>query len=272
MPLLRMQDVIDQFDHVDDPDVLEKAKTNRALAHALEICRPENWHGSGLTPEHILPVAVDDGIPVAWVPPVAVLRALVAAPSTRRHEVLLAHEEVVVGACRDLVLECEDDWIRDEAHLVARAIDAFADGHHEAALALAVAVGEPLAVWASEPRVHVFEDQASMDRWEKQRKKKYTLAHRELAAVAPGAKLSRHEVLRHALIGPIKHFFTDFTPGDPLPEKLSRHVAVHAPNVEHFSRANALVGVMLVTSILRDEQAWCEEVRATDSLADEGWT
>lgn len=34
MPILRFKDVIDQFDHVDDPDVLEKAKTNAALRHA----------------------------------------------------------------------------------------------------------------------------------------------------------------------------------------------------------------------------------------------
>jgi len=45
MPFLRFQDVIDQFDHVDDPDAIEKAKTNRALSYALEMSRPENWRG-----------------------------------------------------------------------------------------------------------------------------------------------------------------------------------------------------------------------------------
>src|SRR5215217_2916197 len=53
MPFLSFQDVIDQFDHVDDPDVLEKAKVNLALARALEMSMQENWPGTGLTPEQI---------------------------------------------------------------------------------------------------------------------------------------------------------------------------------------------------------------------------
>lgn len=269
MPFPSFQDIIEQFEHVDDPDVLEKAKTNSALRHALEISRPENWRGSGLSPDQILPIAVEDGIPVAWVPPTDVLRALVEAPAEKRLEVLLAHEASVVGACRQRVVESDDDWLQDENYLVSRALDAFEAEHHEAALALAVTVGEPLAIWASSPRVHAFEDQAAMDRWEKTKSKKYKLAERELAAVAPGARLTRHEVLRHALIGPVKTFFTEFRPGDPILQKLSRHVVVHAPTPEHFSRSNALVGLMLVASILRDEQAWCEEVRMNDSVADE---
>jgi hypothetical protein len=98
-------------------------------------------------------------------------------------------------------------------------------------------------------------------------RQKYRLAQLEFAAVAPGAALHGYEVLRHALIGPIPKFFTPFhgTQGEPIPDTVSRHATVHKPTVKHFSRVNALTAIMLSTSILREQQAWCEEVRASDA-------
>lgn len=46
MPFLRFREVMDQLEHVDDPQVLEKAKTSPALRRALELSRPMNWRGS----------------------------------------------------------------------------------------------------------------------------------------------------------------------------------------------------------------------------------
>lgn len=267
MTFLQMKDIIEQFDHVDDPDVLSKARTNRALEAALEMCRPENWRGSGLTPDQILPVAIEGGIPVAWVPPVDVLKALVAAPNERRLPTLMSREGEVVAQCRERVTESSDAWIIDEATLVGRALDAFEGGYHEAAMALAVAVGEPLAIWASEPRVHVFTSKEEMEAWDdKRRKQKYQLAKLELATISSSAPIERHDVLRSALIGPIPKFFEPFygREGESIPETVSRHATVHQPTVSHFNRANALLAIMLATSILRDQQAWCVEVRITD--------
>jgi hypothetical protein len=44
----------------------------------------------------------------------------------------------------------------------------------------------------------------------------------------------------------------------------SRHVVAHQATVQHFSVENALLAVMLVASLLRDKQAWSEEVRAME--------
>jgi len=52
-----IKDVIDQFDHVDDPDVLERAKTNTALHHALMMSRPEELARQRFDARAILPVA-----------------------------------------------------------------------------------------------------------------------------------------------------------------------------------------------------------------------
>jgi hypothetical protein len=269
MPFIRLEDIINEFDHVDDPDVLDKAKTNRALAHALEMSRPENWRGSGLTPEQILPLALDDAIPVAWVPPTDILQKLVRSPRDQRLGVLMSHQDSIFDQCRSLVTECVDPWIEDEQVLVDHVLDAYADRHYEAAMALAVAVGEPLALWASQPRVLAFDSEAEVAAWEKtkaDRRNKYKLAELELAAVAPQTKLRRLDVLRSALIGPIPKFLTPFhgKPDEPIPETVSRHATVHKPTVKHFSVENSLLALMLVTSILRAQQEWCEEVRMSD--------
>ena len=77
--------MIEQFGHVDDPDAYERAQTLPALADAMDWLRPRNWHATGLTPDDILPVAVDCGIPVVWVPPTEVLIEVTAGSSKRSH-------------------------------------------------------------------------------------------------------------------------------------------------------------------------------------------
>jgi hypothetical protein len=133
-------------------------------------------------------------------------------------------------------------------------------------MALAVSVGEPLAIWASTPRVQSFDSKAERDAWKQRRAAvgKYKWAELELGAV--GADLSRHELLRKVLIAPIARFFTPWRPseGKPVPEALSRHVVAHQATPEHFSRENALLALMFVVSLLRDMQAWCEEVQGID--------
>ena len=269
MPLLTMKEILAEFDHVDDPDVVTRSKTSPALRAALEMSRPENWHGTGLSPDRVLPIATEDGIPVVWLPRADVLKTLVASPSGQRHGVLEAHGVQVIADCRARLGECHDPWIADSAHLLGKAIDAFDSGHHEAAMALAVSVGEPLALWASVPRVQIFDSEDDRDRWEKNRQqKKYKLASMELAATSTEAQKRRYEICRHALIAPVSTFFAEFRPGDPEPELLSRHVVAHAPTKAHFSRRNAIIALMLAVSILREQEEWCQEVRATDAMDD----
>ena len=268
---IRLQEIRKQFDHVDDADVLEKAKSNPALSVALRWIRPDYWYGCGLRPEQIMPVAADNGIPVVWVPPTSVLRALVAAEPADRMSVLMANEAEVVDHCRLILEECSDPWVSGERTLIGRSLDAYLAGFHEAAMALAVAVGEPLAQWASVPRVQRFESEEDEQAWEKNReKKKYVLAKEELAAAGPDLSESV-KVQRYALIAPIPKFYTPFRgrPGEKIPDTLSRHATVHQPTIEHLSRENALLAVMLCVSLLRQQQDWSEEVRDYDSYRGE---
>ncbi|TXS66101.1 hypothetical protein EAO69_30220 [Streptomyces sp. me109] len=49
--------------------------------------------------------------------------------------------------------------------------------------------------------------------------------------------------------------------GDPIPEQLSRQTLVHNISLGHLSAGHAMVGIMLVVSLLRELQERCEEIR-----------
>ncbi len=263
-------DIMDEFDHVDDSDVLERMKTNPALYDALLMTRPKNWWGTGLNPEKLFEIARDDGIPVMWVSPSIVLLELADAPDhNARMAVLLLRKQEILDGCKAILDDCDDPWIADACALTGAAIAAYEAGHHEAAIALAVSVSEPLAIWASVPRVQSFRSEAAHEQWEKYRQRegrsKYTWATLELSDTRANLSLP-HDWQYKALIAPIPLFFTPWFPesGIEPPNSLSRHVVAHQSTRQHFSPENALLSLMLATSLLYAEQQWSEEVRSMD--------
>jgi hypothetical protein len=185
--IIRSDEVIAEFDHVDDPDVLERIKSSPALRIALEMTRPQNWWGASLDPNALFAIAKNDGIPVAWVPPATVLVALVAEPDrATRMTVLRAHEQEIIDQCRALVGECRDPEVADKRELVRAAMAAYEDGHREAAMALAVSVGEPLAIWASIPRVQSFESAAELDAWSSAPRRQASISGQSLSSAQSG--------------------------------------------------------------------------------------
>lgn len=69
-------------------------------------------------------------------------------------------EELVLEDCRRVIAKCTDPSLLNIAPLAHAVLCAFASSHREAAMALAVSIGEPLAKWASEPRVEMFRSEA----------------------------------------------------------------------------------------------------------------
>jgi hypothetical protein len=269
-----IKDIEDQLPYVDDHDVLRKAKSNPDLQLALEMSRPPNWWGTGLKPEQLLPIA-GEGIPVAWVPSPVILKELVAAQPGKRIDLLMSRAEEIVSQCRLLLDECHVTSFtsfNDRKLLLLRALDTFEAAYHEAAMALAVVVAEGPAVWASRLYVGVLASVGVssstpgeyMQKIEKRirdmtKNQRYRLAETEL-----NSPILWHgfDVPRRALLAPVPRFFHSFQvdKGDPVPDALSRHAVVHEPTVEHFSRENALLAIMLGTSLLRAYEAHCDDI------------
>ncbi len=259
-------EIMAEFDHVDDPDVLERMETRSALRAALNMIRPENWWGTGLNPKVLFAIARDDGIPVVWVPQSAILLELATASDRNaRMSILHTQKREIIDHCKRIIRLCGDPWITNEYALTGKAFAAYEDGHVEAAMALAVSVSEPLAIWASTPRVQFFKSEAEQEAWKKRRgNRKYEWATLELSAAE--ADLSQDKWFYKSLIAPIERFFTKWFPdsGYNPPDSLSRHVVAHQPTQEHFSSENALLSLMLTTSLLYAVQEWSEQVRWMD--------
>jgi hypothetical protein len=228
---------------------------------------PQNWWGTEIPSERLIKIAEEDGIPVAWVPsPDLLIKLHSASNREERLTVLCNKQEKVLNHCKTLLTECTDQWISGERYLVDCSLSALLDGHHEAALALAVSIGEPMAVWASEPRVKAFNSEEDAEAWNKLRKKlgKYRWAKHEIENEPLESR--RVDLIHRALIAPIPSFFRPFRleNGDEIPKQLSRHAVVHTAKKEQFSLENAILGLMLVSSILYQMQLWCNEVRSME--------
>ena len=270
MNFLTMGEIQAAFPRVDYPDALEQARVDRALSVALEICRPRNWWGTGAS-QSLLRSARVEGLPLAWVPRSQTIVELnVAADPQARLGVLQSKQKQILQDCDDTLNVCTDEWLVDEATLARRSLTAIREGHHEAGMALAVALAEPLAAWAATPRATAFWSKQDHADWEKERlRSKYAWAEIEIDRAGHGA-VAPWDFRYQVLIAPIPRFFTTWWPdeGSLPPERLSRHVVAHHPTPDHFSVTNALLAIMLVTSILREQQDWSEEVRHDDAGQD----
>jgi hypothetical protein len=196
-----------------------------------------------------------------------VLHDLAAAPDRDARMLILLHrKQEIIDNCKEITRHCNDPWIADNCWLIGKAIAAYEAGHYEAAMALAVNISDGLAIWASTPRTLLFKSEAAEEIWKKSRgNSKYKWAAFELSE--PIANLSYdHGWYYKALIAPIPLFFKNWFPasGDDPPKSLSRHVVAHQPTRQHFSPENALLSLMLVTSLLYAMQEWSEVVRLTD--------
>lgn len=267
--VIRLSEIQGQMKYVDDPDVLEMMKDNPELEMALELTRPRNWWGTGLTPSPLLRIAREDGIAVAWLPNAELLKEIAhAKDSAERNLVLANKKDEILKDCQQALAECSSPQIRDGVDLANHAINAFSDGHVEAAMALAVSVAEPAAIWASRPRVATYTSRAESEKWRKiyiNEKGRYGWARREYGRAA--RDLTDYEVARQAVIAPVAKFFTPWyaRKRKPLPESLSRHVVAHSASASHYSPANSVKSLMLACSLLRDQQDWAEEMQIMDN-------
>lgn len=221
--------------------------------------------------QQLLAAARSEGIPLAWVPrPDTISELNAAGGRDERLRSLRTHREETIDDCLALLGECKEAASAESVELARLAIDAVKASHHQAGMALAVSLGEPLAKWASPPRVKGFQSKEDQEDWKKKREKThYEHAQIEIDRL-PAGDVAPWGFRYQVLIAPIPRFYTAYWPdkGVPAPTGLSRHVVAHQPTPDHFSETNALLALMLVVSILREQQDWTFEVRMGDERFD----
>jgi hypothetical protein len=224
------------------------AKTLRRFAAGFEeqlrAGAPPNWQFGEDWPKltMISETVQQDGIPLAWVPRGDIVVGLVHAEGIEGRRAILADREAdIVQDC----FTCLDDVHAPElAELVTNAREAvrvFQDQHAKPAQALATVVLDAvLRLLFAAPNFS------------------YGGIRRQLAEVWDNAPLRymRSALVLAAIPGALEQFWPDR--GDPVPVRFNRHASAHTVHAEQFTRTNALVAIMIITSLLREthESAW----------------
>ena len=206
--------------------------------HEFHEALPPNWSGD-ISIEEAIDLA-NAGLPVVWVPRGTILAELAAAPDrSARMAVLQGRRDELREDASRVLSEVTSAELTGQLLLARRSLEAWAAGHHEAAQALAVAVSETVitkhyAESRGYRRYHEVKKAAAID-----------LDTFENNSIA--------ELRLMLAMAPVSSFYDSWYPnrGTPAPEALSRHVTVHYASPEHYSIDNALVAVLLQTSLLR---------------------
>ncbi|MEV6941157.1 hypothetical protein AB0N07_03915 [Streptomyces sp. NPDC051172] len=244
----------------------------------------------------MLSIALNDGIPVAWVPPAEVLSELLTASGHEvRLEVLSRFEDLIVSACEAEIASCRDESMFEDVALAERVIAAFRAGHREAAACLALLGTEETFYGVTgvprdaaelsqklkkyqkreiQERNPAFSDKKldqELQKWLKQQVSYAGLSwkarYRQPLSPGWGDGLDPGVVFL-----PLQSLYTRYFPGknDQVPVSLSRHLVAHRPTLEHLGRGNCLIAVMLMTSFFAQKQTYCVDARMADAEPDYG--
>ncbi len=208
---------------------------------------PRNWEQEpDLDIDAAISIIVDEGIPLVWVPRAAIVAALVAAADAEaRDEILLASRDEIADDCRAVLGEITAPELKPLAELAAEAVTALRDGHRSSAQALAGNIFDTLLRDAARRGVIFAGPPVGYFKYDKIRK--------QITPVSDDTVIRRFRadcVLSASLLA-----LQPYDPSSPPPARFVRHATAHCARPEQYTPVNAIVAVMLMTSMLREAQA-----------------
>jgi hypothetical protein len=196
---------------------------------------PPNWKGVD-TPdiEAIEAILLDEGIPLAWVPNPAILQALFDAPDeAARRRIIGRRWRGIVSDCEGILNEVMDQDLLRHQSFAMDVVQALRDGHVSAAQALAANLLDSILRCNFEKNSfkRVTTNKKGGDRFD----------------------IDDYRGRTAFTLAPIWRAYAEYweNQGDPIPRVFGRHPSAHAVSRTQYSRVNAVIGLMLVTSLLR---------------------
>jgi hypothetical protein len=205
------------------------------LRKSVESWLPPNWQGIRLPGDHLIEtILLDEGIPLAWVPSQEVLTAILNAPDAAARRRIIGRRWLrVVSDCEASLAEVTNKDLQSHCVFASDIARALREGHATAAQALAANLLDSIL-------------RHSVD------------LHLKQTVTATGKKRVRIDLDDYQLkagftFAPIWRAYEEFWEqnGDPVPRAFGRHPSAHAVSRAQYSRVNAVIGLMLVTSLLR---------------------
>lgn len=211
------------------PDVSALAKLGKAWRESL----PGNWHDLPISDfDKLTATANMTGWSLTWVPRREVLSDLLsAADVTAAERILLDHADDVLADIRAVLPAVQSPILVDQRDAVLQGVDAYDAGAPHPAQAMAATV---ITTVIEQHFGHSLG--TARQKWD---------------GLDPDEEplLSyRRSLLLRSLGGALQNFRGN----DPVPNRFNRHATVHRFDLKQYRTVNALAGLMLATSLLRE--------------------
>jgi len=195
---------------------------------------PANWQvGDGLVgfPDNLEEILIEEGIPLAWVPPTQVLEKLFAAetPGDRR-KVLSSNWKSIVDECAVVLNSVEEQKLAVYVEFALEAAEALAEGKWKASQALSTNILDSF--------LH----------------QKFTPASRkELTNQMNRVDWKKFPMRVALVVGALSGGYAEYWPknGDEIPKQFSRHASAHGLSRRQYSRLNAVIALMNVVGLIK---------------------
>lgn len=204
-------------------------KSARAAVSAM---LPPNWRGEDVSiPKDLETLLLDEGLPLAWVPPRTVIVKLFAArTAAERRKILGNRWRVITSACLEELQQVSHQDLMEYAEFAVEAAETLLDGRSKSSQALSANLLDTILRKSFDEK-----DRAAIT-GQKQR-----------------LDIDDYPLRVAIVLGGIWGSHGQFWPnnGDKIPRKYSRHGSAHGVSKRQYSRINAVLALMHVVALLR---------------------
>jgi hypothetical protein len=201
-----------------------------AFEKMLAAQLPPNWTSIEMPPDSLInTILMDEGLPLAWVPSAAILSDLFLAPDAEsRLRIIDTNAVQILDDCDDLLHSIQSPVLLKYSHFALGAVHAMRDGHWES--------GQALCANLLDTYIGSEFDKSDQDILKTQTTLPDIDSYRFKLALVIGAVWGSHLNFR-------------ISSGDSVPTRFARNASVHAVSDAQYTRANAVVALMQVTSL-----------------------
>ncbi|WP_158824663.1 hypothetical protein [Streptomyces sp. NRRL F-5527] len=228
----------------------------QSVLERLDSMMPENWQGQRLAYKDMVRL-MQEGMPLAWVPPADVIRQLlVAGDAPARTAVLDDCRPEILASCSEALAAVTDARFSAQKTLLEECIRMTERGMFSGAQALAA------NVWDTLVRGLAFANPAWLT--DKGWWPGYATIGRSVPTVDVDDDATIGQFRKAAVFLPFTKTLEEFRRQRPVPEGFNRHATAHAAGALQYTAANAVIALMLAVSVLReiDDQAYPIQLHA----------
>lgn len=197
---------------------------------------PENLRELRPPLEDLETLLVDEGIPLMWVPGAKIVEALLAeSDASGRRRLMRERWKGIVADCESVVRTVDHPDLLDAQLFALDCVRALRDGHSSAAQALATNLLDSLMNQHFDKQTRVM------------------LTKNEFKQKGIKFNVDDYHIRAAFTFAPVWYAYAQYWPqnGDPIPREFGRHPSAHGVSRRQYTRINAVVGLMLATSVLR---------------------